>query len=95
MSDIGADVLAEWRVVPEDVASLSVFAFCSRGGFVVEGVLVSAFVPPYQKALDEGGYQYTDNAFIYIYIYIYVCMYVLLKLNKSRSLSVCPFCFGD
>ena len=44
MSDIGADVLAEWRVVPEDVASLSVFAFCSRGGFVVEGVLVSAFV---------------------------------------------------
>ena len=22
MSDIGADVLAEWRVVPEDVASL-------------------------------------------------------------------------
>ena len=41
MSDIGADVLAEWRVVPEDVASLSVFAFCSRGGFVVEGVLVS------------------------------------------------------
>ena len=44
MSDIGADVLAEWRVVPEDVASLPVFAFCSRGGFVVEGVLVSAFV---------------------------------------------------
>ena len=40
MSDIGADVLAEWRVVPEDVASLSVFAFCSRGGFVVEGVLI-------------------------------------------------------
>ena len=44
MSDIGADVLAEWRVVPEDVVSLPVFAFCSRGGFVVEGVLVSAFV---------------------------------------------------
>ena len=44
MSDIGADVLAEWRVVPEDVASLPVFAFCSRGGFIVEGVLVSAFV---------------------------------------------------
>ena len=41
MSDIGADVLAEWRVVPEDVASLPVFAFCSRGGFVVEGVLDS------------------------------------------------------
>ena len=44
MSDIGADVLAEWRVVPEDVASLPVFAFGSRGGFVVEGVLISAFV---------------------------------------------------
>ena len=44
MSDIGADVLAKWRVVPEDVVSLPVFAFCSRGGFVVEGVLVSAFV---------------------------------------------------
>ena len=34
MSDIGADVLAKWRVVPEDVASLPVFAFGSRGGFV-------------------------------------------------------------
>ena len=42
MSDIGADVLAKWRVVPEDVASLPVFAFGGRGGFVVEGVLVSA-----------------------------------------------------
>ena len=36
MSDIGADVLAEWRVVPEDVASLPVFAFGSRGGFVMD-----------------------------------------------------------
>ena len=44
MSDIGADVLAEWGVVPEDVASLSVFAFCSRGGFVVEGVLVYIYI---------------------------------------------------
>ena len=44
MSYIGADVLAEWRVVPKDVASLPVFAFGSRGGFVVEGVLISAFV---------------------------------------------------
>ena len=35
MSDIGADVLAKWRVVPEDVVSLPVFAFGSRGGFVV------------------------------------------------------------
>ena len=31
MSDIGADVLAEWRVVPEDVASLPVFAFWYGG----------------------------------------------------------------
>ena len=44
MSDIGADVLAEWRVVLGDVASLPVFKFGSRGGFVVEGVLISAFV---------------------------------------------------
>ena len=39
MSDVGADVLAEWRVVPENVVSLSVFAFGGRGGFVSEGVL--------------------------------------------------------
>ena len=44
MSDIGADVLAEWRVVPEDVASLPVFAFGSRGGFVVEGVLTNSYL---------------------------------------------------
>ena len=57
MSDIGADVLAEWRVVPEDVASLPVFAFCSRGGFVVEGVLVSAFV---------------KYIYLYIYINVFI-----------------------
>ena len=44
LSYIGADVLAEWRVVPKDVASLPDFAFGGRGGFVVEGVLISAFV---------------------------------------------------
>ena len=44
MSDVGADVLAEWRVVSENVVSLSVFAFGCRGGFVVEGVLICAFV---------------------------------------------------
>ena len=32
------------RVVPENVVSLSVFAFGSRDGFVVEGVLISACV---------------------------------------------------
>ena len=44
MSDVGVDVLAEWTVVPENVVSLSVFAFACRGGFVVEGVLISAYV---------------------------------------------------
>ena len=44
MSEVGADVLEKWRVVPENVVSLSVFAFGCRGGFVVEGVLISAFV---------------------------------------------------
>ena len=39
MSDVGADVLAEWRVVPENAVSLSVFALGGRGGFVAEGVL--------------------------------------------------------
>ena len=44
MSDVVADVLAEWGVVPENVVSLSVFALGCRGGFVTEGVLISAFV---------------------------------------------------
>jgi len=44
VSDVVADVLAEWRVVQENVVSLSVFAFGCRGGFVKEGVLISAFV---------------------------------------------------
>ena len=30
MADIGVDVFAEWRVVPEDVVTLSVFPFSSR-----------------------------------------------------------------
>ena len=44
MSDVVADVLVEWRVVPENAVSLSVFAFGCRGGYVVVGVLISAFV---------------------------------------------------
>ena len=44
MTDVVADVLTEWGVVPENVVSLSVFAFGCRGGFVTEGVLISAFV---------------------------------------------------
>ena len=35
MSDLGADVLAEWKVVLENVIWLSVFAFGRRAGFVV------------------------------------------------------------
>ena len=35
MSDIGADIFAEWGIVPEDVVPLSVFSVVSRGWFVV------------------------------------------------------------
>ena len=48
MSDIGADVLAKWRVVPEDVASLPVFAFGSRGGFVY----IYIYIYIYQDTID-------------------------------------------
>ena len=34
MTDIGVDVFAEWRVVPEDVVPLSVSPFSSHGWFV-------------------------------------------------------------
>ena len=73
MSDIGADVLAEWRVVPEDVASLPVFAFGSRGGFVVEGVLVSAFVKCFLvRRIYIYIYIHTYMRYIYIYTHIHV-----------------------
>ena len=35
MADIGVDVFAEWRVIPEDVVMLSVFLFSSRDQFVM------------------------------------------------------------
>ena len=35
MSDISADVVAEWRVVPENVVPLSVSSFGSHGWLVV------------------------------------------------------------
>ena len=41
MSDVGADIFAEWRVVPEYVVPFSVFMFVSNRWFVV---LVSAFI---------------------------------------------------
>ena len=43
MSNIGADVFAEWGVVPEYVVPMSVFLFVSYGWFV-SSVQVSAFV---------------------------------------------------
>ena len=42
MSNIGADVFAEWGVVPEYVVTMSVFLFVSYG--FVSSVPVSAFV---------------------------------------------------
>ena len=54
MSDVVADVLAEWGIVPENVVSLSVFAFGCRGGFVTEGVLISAFVKCFLVRGGEG-----------------------------------------
>ena len=41
MSDVGADIFAEWRVVPEYVVPFSVFMFVSNRWFLV---LVSAFI---------------------------------------------------
>ena len=41
MSNIGADVFAEWGVVPEYVVPMSVFLFVSYGWFV-SSVPVSA-----------------------------------------------------
>ena len=35
VSDVGADVFAEWGIVPEDVVPLSVFSVVSREWFVV------------------------------------------------------------
>ena len=43
MSNIGADVFAEWGVVPEYVVPMSVFLFVGYGWFV-SSVPVSAFV---------------------------------------------------
>ena len=44
MSDVGTGVLAERRVVPEDVVVLSVFTFACFGWFVLQGVVVSIFI---------------------------------------------------
>ena len=44
MSNIGAEIFADWGVVPEYVVLLSVFAFVSCGWFVMKSGQVSAFV---------------------------------------------------
>ena len=35
VTDVSADIFAEWRVVPEDAVTLSVFPFSSHCRFVV------------------------------------------------------------
>ncbi len=44
VTDVSADVFAKWRVEPEDVVTLSVSLFGSRGWLVVKSVVVYAFV---------------------------------------------------
>ncbi len=44
VADVGADIFAVWRVVPEYVVPLSVSSVRGRGWFVFEGVVVSAVV---------------------------------------------------
>ena len=46
MADIGVDVFAEWRVVPEDVVTLSVFPFGSRDRFVMTTLFHGASFHP-------------------------------------------------
>ena len=44
MTNVSVDIFAEWRVVPKDVVTLSVFSFSIHDRFVVKRVVVSAFV---------------------------------------------------
>ena len=44
VSHVGANIFAEWGVVPEYVVPLSVFSLGGRIWFVVKSVTVSAFV---------------------------------------------------
>ena len=52
MSDIGADVFAEWGVVPENVVPLSVFSVVSRGWLVVECIGIRIRRVPFGMAED-------------------------------------------
>lgn len=42
MVDVCDDVFTEWRVVPEDLVPLSVLSLVCRGGFILEGVLITS-----------------------------------------------------
>ena len=44
MTEVSAGVLAEGRFVPEYVVALSVFSFVRCVGFVLKGVVISAFI---------------------------------------------------
>ena len=65
MSDVGADVFAEWRVVPENVVTLSVLRLA----------IVVGSQTPYMYI-----YIYL-SIYIYIYIYIYKYIYIRLCNN--------------
>ena len=44
MPDVGAGALAKRRIIPDDVIALSVFPFLCFGWFILQCVVVSAFV---------------------------------------------------
>ena len=60
MSDVGADVLAEWRVVPENVVLLSVLRLAVVVGSLYIYIYIYIHICMY----------------IYIYTYMYVCIYI-------------------
>ena len=61
MSDVVADVLAEWRVVPENVVSLSVLRLAVVVGSQTPYIYIYLFIYIYVCVC------------VYIYIYIYIC----------------------
>ena len=62
MSDVVADVLAEWRVVPENVVSLSVLRLAVVVGSQTPYIYIYLFIYIYICVC----------VCIYIYIYIYM-----------------------
>ena len=51
---------------PENVVSLTVFVFGSRGGFVVEGVLISTFVKCF--LVRRGGFVEWSSIYLLMYL---------------------------